>query len=275
MKRPAVLQRQGGRRIKKVPKGERTQIGVIVGGNTKARLLKSMKESGRTISREVEHLIEKAHAYDDVVATVTRAPGPPHPGDLEEIQRRNVEADLARLGYPMRAPDHRRQGVEDLGRARISGHSGRRRRRAGGSAMKGHLTRRGERSWRLKYDLPRARPGERQQRSVTLRGTRKEAQAEAAKILASVAGGIHVDPSGETVASFVERWLRDWADANISHKTFTRYEQLLRKHLCAHVGSIPLQKLRAADLQAIYAAMAKDGLADRTRLHLHRVCRRC
>ena len=137
--------------------------------------------------------------------------------------------------------------------------------------MKGHLTRRGERSWRLKYDLPRARPGERQQRSVTLRGTRKEAQAEAAKILASVAGGTHVDPSGETVASFVERWLRDWADANISHKTFTRYEQLLRKHLCAHVGSIPLQKLRAADLQAIYAAMAKDGLADRTRLHLHRV----
>lgn len=101
MKRPAVLQRQGGRRIKKVPKGERTQIGVIVGGNTKARLLKSMKESGRTISREVEHLIEKAHAYDDVVATATRAPGPPHPGDLEEIQRRNVEADLARLGYPM------------------------------------------------------------------------------------------------------------------------------------------------------------------------------
>jgi integrase len=34
---------------------------------------------------------------------------------------------------------------------------------------------------------------------------------------------------------------------------------------------VPLQKLRAADLQTIYAAMAKDGLADRTRLHLHRV----
>jgi integrase len=31
------------------------------------------------------------------------------------------------------------------------------------------------------------------------------------------------------------------------------------------------QKLRAADLQAIYAAMAKDGLADVTRLHLHRI----
>ena len=33
----------------------------------------------------------------------------------------------------------------------------------------------------------------------------------------------------------------------------------------------PLQKLRAADLQGVYAAMAQEGLADRTRLHLHRV----
>jgi hypothetical protein len=98
----AVLQRKRGRPVKKVPKGERTQIGVIVGGKTKARLLKAMKESGRTISREVEHLIEKAHAYDDVVATVTRAPGPPHPDDLKKIRRRNVEAEMDSLGYPMR-----------------------------------------------------------------------------------------------------------------------------------------------------------------------------
>ena len=36
---------------------------------------------------------------------------------------------------------------------------------------------------------------------------------------------------------------------------------------------MPIQKLRAADLQAVYAAMAADGLADRTRLHLHRIAR--
>jgi integrase len=137
--------------------------------------------------------------------------------------------------------------------------------------MKGSLTRRGPRSWRLKYDLPRVRAGERERRYVTLHGTKAQAQAEAAKILASLATGTHVDPSGESVAAFVERWLKDWADNNVSNKTFTRYEQLLRKHLCARVGSVPLQKLRPADLQAIYAAMAKDGLADRTRLNLHRV----
>jgi integrase len=137
--------------------------------------------------------------------------------------------------------------------------------------MRGHLVRRGSKSWRLKYDLPRARSGERQRRYVTLHGTRTQAEAQAAKILASIAGGTHVDPSGETVAAFVERWLKDWADDNVSNKTWTRYAQLLRNYLAARVGHMPLQRLRAADLQAIYAGMAKDGLADRTRLHLHRV----
>jgi hypothetical protein len=66
------LQPQGGRHIKKVPKAERTQLGVIVGGKTKSRLLKAMKESGRTISREAEHQIEKAFAYDSMLASMKR-----------------------------------------------------------------------------------------------------------------------------------------------------------------------------------------------------------
>lgn len=93
MTKPAVLQRQGGRRIKKVPKGERTQIGVIVSGKTKALLLKAMQESGRTISREAEHLIEKALIYDGWLAAQRRT--------LEDLERGNVEAALYRLGYPM------------------------------------------------------------------------------------------------------------------------------------------------------------------------------
>lgn len=137
--------------------------------------------------------------------------------------------------------------------------------------MRGHLTRRGKSSWRLKYDIGTDTTGKRQTRYVTLRGTKARAQAQATKILADIAGGVHVDPSGETASEFVERWLRDWADDNVSNKTWTRYAQLLRKHLCARVGAVPIQKLRAADLQSVYAAMAQDGLADRTRLHLHRV----
>jgi integrase len=136
--------------------------------------------------------------------------------------------------------------------------------------MRGHLVRRGKHSWRLKYDIG-TDTGKRQTRYATLHGTKAEAQKAAAKIIASVANDTHIDPSAETTTRFVERWLSDWANDNVSNKTWTRYAQLLRRHLCARVGAIPIQKLRGADLQGVYAAMAKAGLADRTRLHMHRV----
>jgi len=137
----------------------------------------------------------------------------------------------------------------------------------------GNITRRGKHSWRLKFDIGRnPATGERQTRLVTVRGTKKQAQEELAKLIASTATGQYVDASKATVAQFAERWLRDWAARNTSNKTYTRYEQLLRKHVCARIGTVPVQKLRAADLQGIYTAM--DGLADRTRLHVHRVVHR-
>jgi integrase len=140
--------------------------------------------------------------------------------------------------------------------------------------MRGSLSRRGRLSWRLKYDLGTDAAGKRQTRYVTLPGTKAQAQAQAAKILATVGDGTHVDPSVETVGAFVTRWLRDWADANVSNQTYAGYSQMLVKHLVSRVGATPIQKLTPAQIQAVYAAMAKDGLADRTRLHMHRITRR-
>jgi integrase len=107
-----------------------------------------------------------------------------------------------------------------------------------------------------------------------MHGSRADAQRELARIIASTGTAQYVDPSKEAVAQFVERWLRDWAAVNVSNKTYTRYEQLLRKHLAARFGATLMQKFSAANLQSIYAAMANDGLVDRTRLHVHRVVHR-
>jgi integrase len=141
--------------------------------------------------------------------------------------------------------------------------------------MKGNLTRRGKNSWRIKFDLGTdPATGRRQTRYHTVRGTKAQAQAEAARIIASSTTGQYVDTSKETVRQFAERWLRDWADGNTSNKTYTRYEQLLRRHVCARLGDLPLQKLKAVHLQELYTAMGRAGLADRTRLHAHRVMHR-
>ena len=45
--------------------------------------------------------------------------------------------------------------------------------------MRGNITRRGKRSWRIKYDVERI-AGARQIRYVTVKGTRKDAEAELA-----------------------------------------------------------------------------------------------
>jgi integrase len=65
--------------------------------------------------------------------------------------------------------------------------------------------------------------------------------------------------------------LRDWAAVNLSAKTFERQEELLRIHVLPKLGSVPIQKLRAVDLQSLYASLK---VADRTRLHAHRVIHR-
>lgn len=53
-----------GRPIKEARKGRRYQIGVIVTGQTKSLIAAKAKESGRTISREVEQMIERLLQYE-------------------------------------------------------------------------------------------------------------------------------------------------------------------------------------------------------------------
>ena len=49
--------------------------------------------------------------------------------------------------------------------------------------MRGNITRRGKASWRVKFDLDRDSSGERKVRYATVKGTRKQAEAELARLL--------------------------------------------------------------------------------------------
>jgi integrase len=143
-----------------------------------------------------------------------------------------------------------------------------------------NITKRGKNSWRIKFDVESEAGAGRQTRFITFRGTKAAAKIEAAKITAGIAKGEYVEGSKETVAEFVTRWLRDWTKGNTSNKTYSRYEELLRLHVVPHVGTKRIQKLRAGDLQTLYATLQREkgpdgaGLAARTVLHVHRVVHR-
>src|SRR5579863_5285131 len=98
--------------------------------------------------------------------------------------------------------------------------------------MTGHVRRRGERSWELKFDVG-ADPltGKRRIRYASFQGTKKEAEIELARLVSQNAAGDGIDPSKATIAEFIERWGRDWATVNVGPKTAERYLQLLKLYV--------------------------------------------
>ena len=154
--------------------------------------------------------------------------------------------------------------------------------------MKGTITKRilkdgKSHSWVLKYDAaPCPKTGQRRQRYKVLNGskikTKKEAQEVLRVLLTEVDNNTAVDPSKETLAEWLHRWLTDYAPMNCSsYATLDRYGQFIEKHIAPTIGHIPLQKLRPGDVQGLYASKAKNGrlngqggLSKRTVHHMHR-----
>lgn len=142
--------------------------------------------------------------------------------------------------------------------------------------MTGSITRRGKASWRLKFEAGDRDPsGKRRTRYVTVRGTKKAAQAELIRLLSEIDNGTAVEPSKVTVAEYMRGWLD--ASAHLAPKTIERYRELAERQIIPHLGSIVLQKLRPQHIADWHAVLLRSGgragrpLAARTVGHAHRV----
>ena len=139
--------------------------------------------------------------------------------------------------------------------------------------MSGHIRRRGERSWELKFDLGRDPvTGKRQIAYRAFRGTKREAQAELTRQLAAVDADTFVAKDKVTVAEFFGKWITGVA-ASISPKTTERYRGLMDKQILPNVGALPLQKLKPIALNELYGLLLRD-LSPRTVGHVHRLMHR-
>ncbi len=139
--------------------------------------------------------------------------------------------------------------------------------------MNGHIRRRGERSWELKFDAGvDPLTGKRLTRYHSFKGTKREAKAELVKLVNAVNTGTYVDPSKATLGEFLDRWERDWAAINVSPKTLERYRELLRVHVRPRLAALPTQKLQPVHLAELYAKLLNEQhRAPRTVGHVHRV----
>jgi Phage integrase, N-terminal SAM-like domain len=140
---------------------------------------------------------------------------------------------------------------------------------------RGHIRRRGRRSWELKFDASAdALTGNRRIRYVSFKGTRREAALELARLVVQEAAGEGINPAKTTLGEFLDRWERGWAELNVSPKTFERYSELLRRHVRPHIGHVRIQRVRAVMLADLYAKLLREtGLAARTVGHVDKALR--
>lgn len=144
--------------------------------------------------------------------------------------------------------------------------------------MRGHIRRRGDRSWAIVIDTGQDAKGNRRQRWHSVKGTREDAENTLTRLLRSLQTGEYVEPSKLTVKFYRERWLADYAKPNTAGKTYERYAEIVEKHLVPALGHHKLTKLQPLHVQAFYTQALKSGrrdgkggLSPRSVLHMHRL----
>jgi integrase len=144
--------------------------------------------------------------------------------------------------------------------------------------MTGHVRRRGERSWELKFDVGVDGKGQRKTRYASFKGTKRDAEIELAKLIAAADAGTLAEPSKTTVGTYLLAWMD--GPHGLAGKTAERYRQLIEAQIIPHLGAIVLQKLKPAHIadwhDKLIRGGGKDGrpLSARTVGHAHRVLHR-
>jgi len=144
--------------------------------------------------------------------------------------------------------------------------------------MRGNITNRGRRSWRIKFDVGVDANGRRKTRYVTVKGKRQDAERELTKLLAAADAGTLPEPSRRCIAEYLREWLEN--DPDLAPKTRERYRELAELQIIPHLGNKLMQQLKPHEVETWHKTLLKSGakngqpLAARTVGHAHRVLHR-
>ena len=143
--------------------------------------------------------------------------------------------------------------------------------------MKGHIKQRSPGRWAIVLDI--VKDGARKRKWHSFKGTKREAQAEAARLITAMKEGSYVETSKLALGQYLLDRLTQWETSKqIGHKTAERYRELINNQINPHLGNRQLQKLKAIDIErwhnTLLATGRKDGgggISARTIGHAHRV----
>ena len=125
--------------------------------------------------------------------------------------------------------------------------------------------------WACTISLGYDGQGKRKRR--TLYGKSKgEVKEKLAKLQTGAA--VLVNPKTVSLQQFLEQWLEDVVRPTRTPYTYRNYEQVVRRHISAHLGGVRVSGLQAVQVQGLYGAMERAGASARMRQLAHAVLHR-
>ena len=137
--------------------------------------------------------------------------------------------------------------------------------------MNGSLRQRSPGTWQIRYEAPPDGSGKRKYLSKTFKGNKKNAEAEKRNILSSIDMGNFVSPDKETVAQFLQRWLKTYVATTKRPKTLQGYEGNINRYVLPAFGWLKLQELTGSHIQALYGELIGRGLSNTSVVQVHRI----
>ena len=136
--------------------------------------------------------------------------------------------------------------------------------------MRGYLRRKGEHSWQITIDIGAGPDGERRRHFETVHSNRKsDAQKKLNELLASLDKGIYTPPGRLTLREYLNQWVKDYVQPNLSPRTAEGYEHICNHHFVPCLGNIKLSGLKPEHLQHYYSEKLSNGLSAQTVKHHH------
>jgi integrase len=145
--------------------------------------------------------------------------------------------------------------------------------------MRGYLVKKNKRYYAVVYEGtdPLTRRERRTWRAAG--ASRREAERYLAELVQARNGRGPVFPGRTSLESYLVDHLLPARRSNLRPSTLARYERETLHHINPFIGHIPLHRVTAADLDALYAALLDrgrldgNGLAPKTVLNIHQILR--
>lgn len=140
-----------------------------------------------------------------------------------------------------------------------------------------HIRERSPGHWAIILDINKG--GKRRRKWHSFKGTKRDAQAECARLITTLNEGEYVEANKLTVGKFLLDRLTQWETAKrITPKSVERYLEIINNQIVPFLGEKRLQSLKAIDIEGWHNALVtsgrkdgKGGIAARSVGHAHRL----